>query len=868
MRMSIASLLDHWHSDPDISPNIVEWRIWPEQRAQYTPFPDELHPILVRGLQKIGVQALYFHQAEAWELARAGKNIVIVTGTASGKTLCYHLPVLNSLLVDSQARALYLFPTKALAQDQLAGIQRLMQAGVEAEGGQPKQFAEGMLAAIYDGDTPRKERQRIRHAGRLVLSNPDMLHAGILPHHTAWAVFFRNLQFVVIDEIHVYRGVFGSHVANVIRRLKRVARFYGSTPQFILTSATIANPAELATRLIEEPLRLIDQDGSERGKRHFLIYNPPMVDCEIGFRRGLIQETAKLAEDLLAHHVQSIVFARSRKAVEMLLMRLRGTDLPGGPLKARERVRGYRSGYLPSQRRLVEAGLRSGEVELTVATNALELGIDIGGMGAVLIGGYPGTIAATRQQAGRAGRGASEALAVLVVGANPLDQFLAAHPDYFFGCPPEGALLNPNHPLIVLDHVRCAAFELPFRPGEPFGGLEAESLKEYLEFLEAQGVLYCSGERYFWAADQYPAQGVSLRNASSKRVVLQVSTYGALAFGKNQTIGELDVPSAAWMAHPGAVYLHEAQPYLVSELNLEQQIATLQPFQGEYYTEPLQETTVQLLGHSETVAVKGAWKSHGEILVTSRVIGYRKIRWDTHENLGFGDVSLPPSELATTGYWVALSEDTVAGLQAQGLWSAAPNDYGPEWEAICRRVRERDGYHCQGCGIPERERAHHVHHKIPFRVFATREQANQMQNLITLCPVCHRRAEISVRVRGGLVGLAFTISHLAPLFLMCDRRDLGSYIELRSLLADGKPAVVLYDLVPAGIGFSERLFEIHADLMTAAWEVVRSCQCVDGCPSCVGPPGPAWTLQTEALSDLAMPGGKQETLALLDALVA
>jgi len=782
------------------------------------------------------------------------RNVVVVTGTASGKTLCYNLPVLDRLLCEPQARALYLLPTRALAQDQLAGLRSLM----EAFPGQA-----GQWAAIYDGDTPANARPGIRRNARLLLSNPDMLHLGILPHHTSWAEYLSGLQYVIIDEMHTYRGVFGSHVANVLRRLKRVAHFYGAAPQFMLTSATIANPAELAGWLVEEPVVVIDEDGSMRGRKHFLIYNPPVVDGNMGLRRGLLQETARLAEDLLAYQVQSVVFGRSRRVVEMLLSELRERST----LAEAERIRGYRSGYLPRQRREIEQGLRSGEVRLVVATNALELGIDIGGMGASLMAGFPGTIAATWQQAGRAGRGEDDSLSVLVAGADPLDQFLANHPEYFFGRSPEQALINPDNLLILLGHIRCAAFELPFRAGEAFGRVEAARLGEFLGFLEEAGLLHRSGDKYFWTADQYPAQGISLRSASANTVLLHAPAEGGETGGPLETIGEVDRASAPWMVHPGAVYLHEARAYLVKELDLEQGKALLQHFPADYYTEPQQETTVELAAPESVpkfAEVPGGRKYYGEILVTTQVVGYRKIRWHTREMLGAGEVSLPPSELATTGYWLALGEDTVDQLQERRLWSAAPNQYGPGWDALRERVRRRDGYRCLVCGLPESGRAHDVHHKIPFRAFLSVEQANQMQNLVTLCPACHRRAETMVRIRSGLSGLAFVLGNLSPLFLMCDAGDLGVHADPQCALAEGRPAVVLYDLAPAGIGLSERVFEIHAELMQRAGELVDACGCADGCPSCVGPGGViAAAGQT---GELVVPGGKREALALLEIL--
>jgi DEAD/DEAH box helicase domain-containing protein len=688
-----------------------------------------------------------------------------------------------------------------------------------------------------------------------------MLHTGILPHHTRWVEFLSNLQFVVIDEVHAYRGVFGSHVANVIRRLKRVARFYGAAPQFILTSATIANPEELAERLIEEPVVLVDGDGSARGTRHFVLYNPPLVDRELGIRRSALLESVRLAQDLLQYDVQTIIFGRARRTVELILTYLRQSDLPpsSSGLKTTghnhhrlpDSVRGYRSGYLPGMRREIERGLRQGEVRAVVATNALELGIDIGGMGASVLAGYPGTIAATWQQAGRAGRGSEASLAVLVTTASPLDQFLAKHPEYFFDRSPEHALINPDNLLILLAHLRCASFELPFWSGESFGNVPAEQLSEFLEFLREEGQVHRSGDKYFWMSDRYPAESLSLRSASSQRVLIQVPDEETWI-----TIGEVDTESAPWMVHPEAIYMHEAQTYLVESLDLDLHQARMRPAEVDYYTEPRSETTVQLLEIFEESPVPGAIKRQGEINVTTQTVGFRKVRWFTHEQMGLGDLSLPPTDLQTTGYWIALSEETVAALRDQGLWTNDPNRYGQNWEGIKAQARARDGYRCQVCGIPEEGRAHDVHHKIPFRTFASYEQANQLHNLITLCPGCHRRVEAAVRMRSGLSGVGYALGNLAPFFLMCDTRDLGVHSDPSSPLAEGGPAVVIFDRVPAGIGFSQRLYEFHAELIQQAYELVSNCECIDGCPSCVGPAGENGV------------GGKKEALALLAKLVS
>jgi|SRR5271157_3380163 len=839
--MSLESLISQWRADPDTAPNLHTWRKTAPRSAVLAAFPADLPEELVQALAERGITTLYSHQAEAWRRSRAGENVVLATGTASGKTLGYNLPVLATLLGDPGARALYLFPTKALAQDQLTGIHQILAAL------QRRSPAPPLQAAIYDGDTPQSHRSAIRGISRLILSNPDMLHTGVLPHHTNWEDFLGGLRFVVIDEMHSYRGVFGSHVANVIRRLKRLAAFYGAHPQFILTSATIGNPSELAERLIEEPVSLIDTDGSGRGERHFLLYNPPVIDPSLGLRKSSIQESVRLTQDLFLNDVQTVVFARSRRSAEILLKYLQDSPaLQNGPRNA---LRGYRSGYLPAQRREIEQGLREGSVRAVIATNALELGIDIGGLGAALLVGYPGTIASTWQQAGRAGRGEKPAAAVLVATASPLDQFLAHHPEYFFSRSPEHALINPDHLLILLNHLRCAAFELPFQPGEGFGRLSAEKLREFLDYLVSSQELHRSNEQYFWMADAYPAAAVSLRSASPENVVLQMEDGG-----QPRLLGEVDMASAAWMVHPHAVYLQEGQQYFVQELDLDRATAVLIPVALDYYTEPQRQTEVGLISTLDHASVAGGSKVYGELKVTTQVVGFRKRQWISGETLGDEPLDLPPTELQTTGYWLTLSEATIEALRQAGSWSSDGNDYGAAWPHLRDAVRARDGYRCQVCGLPETARQHDVHHKVPFRQFASAAEANRMDNLITLCPVCHRRAEANVRMRSGLAGLASVLGQLAPLFLMCDSGDLGVSYDPQAAFADGQPAVVLYDQVPAGIGFSQKLFEIHADLLKRAQELVEECECEDGCPSCVGPAGENGI------------GGKQETMAILQIL--
>lgn len=834
-------IIASWLKDPQTGPNITAQKSLPIQPPVFLPLPADMHNTLQHMLETMGIDHLYQHQVEAFDDIMAGKNIVLATGTASGKTLAYNLPVFSTILRDPHACALYLFPTKALTQDQFASLNGMCTI-----------LGSEIRAGIYDGDTPQTERRRIRESARIILTNPDMLHTGILPHHPSWGNFLSGLKFVIIDEMHIYRGVFGSHVANVVRRLKRVAGLYGAFPQFVLASATIGNPKELAERLTETPIHLIDRDFSGRGPRHFFIYNPPVVDHALGVRKSAMQEAIRLTRELMEKHVQTVVFARSRRSVELILKQI----LDGLSSKEREKVRGYRSGYLPSQRRSIEKGLRTGDVQLVVATNALELGIDIGGMGASFLVGYPGTVAALRQQAGRAGRGMDPALAILFATPYPLDQFLVRHPEFIFENPMEKALINPDHVLILLNHLKCAAFESPFRIGEKFGQLPADKVEEYLAVLQQNGEVHLSREQYYWMADAYPAASVSLRSASPINITLQAHDERG-----SHTIGSVDLDSALWMVHPHAIYLHDGDQFFVQELDLDKAKADLIPVGSDYYTEPLRDTTVQVVETTEQENCSGGMKNWGDLQITTQVSGFRKRSWDNGENLGQEPLDLPPKIMDTTGYWISIGEGTVRILSQQGLWSNAPNDYGPDWVKIRAFIRKRDRFRCQSCGRLENGREHDVHHKIPFRTFRDenghidRARANQPENLVTLCRECHRKTEIAVRVRSGLAGLAYALSTLAPLFLMCDPGDLGSHIETLPCPGFPFPTIVLYDMIPAGIGFSQRLYEIHDELLRQTLELIRNCPCADGCPSCVGPGGENGI------------GGKQEALAILREMV-
>jgi DEAD/DEAH box helicase domain-containing protein len=595
---------------------------------------------LREALTRRGIERPYSHQAKAVDAALSGKNVVTVTPTASGKTLCYNIPVLDAILKDDASRALYIFPTKALSQDQLAGLYGLIQ-----EAGAP------VKTFTYDGDTPQSARTKLRAAGHIVITNPDMLNTGILPHHTKWIKLFENLRYVVIDELHTYRGVFGSHVANLIRRLKRICTFYGSNPQFICSSATISNPKDHAERLLEEPVEIIAENGAPSGEKRILLYNPPVVNSQLGIRKSSLKETARIAGDAVSNGISTIVFTRSRINVELLLTYIRRTLRQGG--LPPESVAGYRGGYLPNERREIESRLRDGSLSCVVSTSALELGIDIGSLELAVLHGYPGSVASTWQQMGRAGRRSGISAAILVASSFALDQFLASRPDYFFGASPEQARINADNLYILVSHIKCGAFELPFTRGERFG---AEDPEEILEYLETQGVLHQAGDRYHWQADSFPAESLSLRSATSENYVIIDITETA----RPVVIGEVDRPSAPMLIHPEAIYFHGGEAYQVMELDSEGMRCYVKKVDVDYYTDADMAVRFQVLDTFESENMWG-W---GEVLLASRPTVYKKIRLHTHENIGYGHIHLPEDQMHTTACWFALP----AGVVWEG-WS-------------------------------------------------------------------------------------------------------------------------------------------------------------------------------------------------------
>ncbi len=837
---SLDYLLSTLRADPRFIRNVTAWQTLSRHTAESAPWPS-VDDALVAAGRKQGIAQLYTHQAQAVDAALAGRNVVLATGTASGKTLGYTLPLLNHLLHDPAATALLLFPTKALAHDQIAAMERWIGA-----------LQAPLALRPYDGDTPTSRRAAIRKEARLLVSNPDMLHLGILPHHTQWVRFFSGLRYIVLDELHTYRGVFGSHVANVLRRVRRIARFYGAEPRLLAASATIANPQILAESLWEAPVVAIDADGAPYGERHILFYNPPLLNPTLGLRASASAEAVTLAIQLLRAGVQTILFARARISVELLLRDLRARAIENG--LDPDSIQGYRGGYLPEERRAIERGLREGRVRTVVATNALELGIDIGALDASILVGYPGTIAATRQQMGRAGRRAGVSLSVLIATPSPLDQYLVTHPEYFFGRSPEEARVAPDTLSLLASHLTCATFELPFTADEPFGNFtETGAL---LEALAADEVLHSSGGRFTWVGDSYPAQGISLRSATPDAVVIKTGEGGVL--------GTVDRPSAPCLVHTGAVYFHAAESYVIESLDWEQGVALARPADLDYYTVAASSSRVEVLAVRRHLALEGlespAQLSDEEVLVHTQAVGYRRVLQATHETLDWGAIDLPEQVLETEAFRLTLSPPVVEALADEGVL-VAPLDYGPEWPAVAASILERDGQRCRVCGAAAQP-GHplEVHHLTALRTFLAQNPrpvalklAHAPDNLLTVCPTCHRQIERARGARTALGGLAYLLHHLAPVFLMCDPGDLGTSVEARDP-ASGQPAVVVYDAVPGGVGLSPRLVDLWPQLTQAALERVRLCPCSDGCPSCVGPVG-----ETE-------PGAKDGARRLLELL--
>jgi DEAD/DEAH box helicase domain-containing protein len=802
LQAALHHLVPSWQQDYPDTPDAVVTAVRRLRAADacVAALPPGLDPRLVTALGSRGIQDLYTHQAESVAHVLAGRNVVVTTPTASGKTLCYNVPVLNGILTDPATRALYLFPTKALAQDQLAELDRLAQVINEAAGLDLGVFT-------YDGDTPQDARRAIRTRAQVILTNPDMLHSGILPHHPKWARLFENLRFIVIDELHAYRGVFGSHLANVLRRLRRICRHYGADPQFICSSATIANPRELAERLTERPFELVEQSGAPRGEKFFFFVNPPIVNKQLGIRRSYTQETRRVATEFLHRGLQIIVFAQSRLVTEILTRYLKeSVQLAPG---ADDVVRGYRGGYLPNRRREIEKGLRDGEVRAVVATSALELGIDIGALDVAVLAGYPGTIAATWQRAGRAGRRSGQSAAVLVASSAPLDQYVVRNPSYFFDASPEHALINPDNLQILLAHIKCAAFELPFAVNEVFG---RENVQQILEILAEEGLVHLAEGQgpdeqahWHWTNESYPADAISLRSVSSDNFVIVDNTDHA------RVIGETDFTSAPSTLHEKAIYIVEGRLYQVERLDFDNRKAFVREVECDYYTDAIRYDRVTILDtfersepleeaddsdrRSTTLVdrrIPPAPWAHGEVHVVSRVVGFKKIKFYTNENVGSGELDLPEQEMHTTGCWFTIPRVLMTSLP-----------YGGD---------DR---------------------------------------------------------RDGVLGLSFAMRQIAQLLLMCDRHDIGvsigngdvsdvaraarggtAMIASQDSVDYDEPRIFVYDNYPGGIGLSEPLFSMRRSVLAKTHELIAGCPCPSGCPSCVGPLGDVGPLAKEVALEI------------------
>ncbi|MCS0672190.1 DEAD/DEAH box helicase [Cytobacillus firmus] len=653
VRKNLPEIMKELISEQQYKDNIVHWHTIEEKEAKTDGLPEDIHPSLMEALHKRGITRLYTHQKTSYRTAMTGDSLVAVTPTASGKTLCYNLPVLQTIVNDPDARALYMFPTKALAQDQKSEINEIIQeSGLDIN------------SYTYDGDTPANIRQKVRRAGHVVITNPDMLHSAILPHHTKWVSLFENLKYVVIDELHIYRGVFGSHVANVIRRLRRICRFYGSDPIFICTSATIANPLELAEKLTEKPMKLVDNNGAPSGKKHFVFYNPPIVNKPLNIRRSATLEARKLAGELLKNKIQTIVFARSRVRVEILLTYLQ--ELVKHKLGPKA-IRGYRGGYLPTQRREIEKGLRSGEIYGVVSTNALELGVDIGQLQVCIMTGYPGTIASSWQQAGRAGRRHGESLVIMVASSSPLDQYVIQNPDYFFNKSPETARINPDNLIILVDHIKCAAYELPFNAGERFGTFETE---EVLEYLAEERVLHQNGDKFYWMKDSFPAHNISLRSASQENVVI----IDQSDIANVKVIGEMDRFSAMTLLHEEAIYLHQGTQFQVEMLDWEEKKAFVREVDVDYFTDANLAVELKVLEQDKLRTSTIGEVGFGDVSVVAMATIFKKIKFETHENIGSGPITLPEEELHTSSTWLSFNKESLNYKQdrlEQGLIGTA-----------------------------------------------------------------------------------------------------------------------------------------------------------------------------------------------------
>jgi DEAD/DEAH box helicase domain-containing protein len=782
-----------------VAGRIVHEEVAPAVAAEHAAWPAALDTRLIGALKARGIERPYIHQAEAIEHALAARDVVVVTPTASGKTLAFAAPVLDTWLRDPESRSLWLFPTKALAQDQLAGLQDIA-----------AHLPPGLRAATYDGDTAPGLRRAVRNDGTIVVTNPDMLHGGILPHHTSWVRLFQHLRFVVIDELHAYRGLFGSHLANVLRRLDRLCRFYGSNPTFIACSATIANPRELAEKLLERPVHLVDRNGAPRAARRLWFWNPPLVAGAMGVRRSATLEARRLMTELLSRDLQTIAFTRSRSGVEVLLhhlQRLHPAPRQGGSSP----VRGYRGGYLPLERRAIEAGLRDGSVRGVVSTNALELGIDIGNLDAAILVGYPGSIASTWQQLGRAGRRDSESLGVFIASDSPLDQFLVTHPRYLLEAAPEHGLVNPDNLLVLGAHLQAATFELAFDSGEAFGAAGADTTSALLDLFADDGLVHRTGSRYHWAADAFPAEAISLRRAAATNVVIIDTSTGADGPGQGpqgpwagsgggrpgsqgRVVGEVDQFAAPVLVHDDAIYLHGGRQYHVERLDWEEKRAYLHPVDVDHFTLAETRTTLQILERYDGPVGDRCRRSLGEVRVTRLATMYKKVRFLTNENIGSGPISLPEQDLHTVAAWTAFDPEALRDVDRAEV-DAGLSGVGAVMHAAA----------CLLCMCDPRDLG--VHHQM---------RAAAPPGAVLGTPAMLHDAPVE-----------------EPIEFLAGWRPQGDGEQRRSEI--GWPTCYLYDAVAGGVGFAERCHQQHAELVRVAREIVDGCACQTGCPSCVGP---------------------------------
>jgi DEAD/DEAH box helicase domain-containing protein len=788
----LTTLISSWRAGRDVGRHLTAVEYIPARQADYVEFPKNLDRRLVQMLRARGFQSLYSHQGQAVDHALAGKNTVIVTPTASGKSLCYNLPVLQGLY--EQKSALFLFPTKALSQDQAAELNHLVGLAPGSDA--------SWEAQVYDGDTPPDVRRRVRDRGRLVLTNPDMLHSGILPHHNKWAPFFRNLRYVVIDELHTYRGVFGSHVANVLRRLRRICNHYGSDPVFLATSATIANPDGLATALTGLPFELVDKNGAPAAERYLCFMNPPIVDAERMRRQGALSASMKVARSVLTRGCGTIIFARSRQSVEVLVHRLKDRFSRDRDHRAiADRIASYRGGYLPDLRRSIERGLRQGHIQCVISTNALELGIDIGSLDVCILAGYPGTIASTWQQIGRAGRSGGTSLAVLIATDDPVDQYIINHPDYFMGQSPEEARVDPSNLLIAVEHLKCAAYELEWRDGEAFGELSAQETTEALEFLQSEtGMLHRVGSTWKWNDQSYPASEVNLRSIAEENfVVIDITAK------KPNVVAEVDFESAHLTLYPNAVYQISGEPYRVERLDYDERRAYIRRSDDGYYTTAMNYQAVRLLDVFKNRPAPRTELGFGEVCVTQRFVGYKKIKFGTGENVGYGEINLPELDLHTMAYWLELRAPDFADLafdveRPDEHWAHIVHGLG---QALLTAASLRLMCDPRDLGLSIGSPTKDEWLTESFEGLTLRDREGTVHGF-------------------GTTPIPQTVHH---------------EVEAKRLSHSAfSPHVFLYDRYPGGVGFGEGLFEHHESLMHMTLELVEACPCPKGCPSCVGPP--------------------------------